>query len=331
MTLSNSSTSNSEAPVVGSEQDDIRRFLKRLAVFAIPMVLYVAFIMAIDPFSFVSTRSLLSHKIKTATSLPLNPCLWKMTEFDRAPATNILLGDSRMMALKTDVVETVAKVPYYNFAYGGGTLREAIDTFWFAAKRVHLERVYLGVNLETYNDYNYTERTKTYPSLKATPALYVVDRTVLRSALYGLYSWALNKDLKVGVPTMDREAFWAFELNEVMASYFSKYVEPVRYREELREVSAYCRAKGIRLVFVVFPTHVDAQNLITRHGLERQNERMRTELAAMATVFDFDYPNALTTRRENFNDPVHTVGSASAELIGEVWGGKRGVARVSSR
>ena len=294
------------------------------------MALYVAFIAAIDPFGFVSTRSFLSHDIKLSTSLPLNPCLWKMTEFDRAPAKNILLGDSRMMALKTAVVETVAKEPYYNFAYGGGTLREAIDTFWFAAKRVHLERVYLGVNLETYNDYNYTERTKAYPSLKATPALYFVDRTVLRSALYGLYSWALNKDLKVGVPTMDREAFWAFELNDVMSSYFAKYVEPVRYRDELRQVSAYCRANGIRLAFVVFPTHVDVQNLIKRHGLEGQNEEMRTELAAMATLFDFDYPSELTTRRENFNDPLHTVRSASDELIGEVWGGKRVFARVSS-
>src|SRR5580692_5668694 len=109
------------------------RFLKRLLIFSIPMVIYCGLIAVIDPFDYLHTVSVISPAVKTTTARALNECFWKMNQYDRHPVSSILLGDSRMDAMPTDKLTRVTNREYFNFAFGGGSLNEIIDTFWFAA------------------------------------------------------------------------------------------------------------------------------------------------------------------------------------------------------
>lgn len=313
-----------------AELAGVKRLLRRGLLFGLPFGLYALFVFVADPFDFVNRRSPVDARVKAETATQLNPAFWKMNQFARRPAPNILLGDSRMWLLDADDVTAVAGEDYVNLAYGGGTLREAIDTFWFAAKRTGLRKVYLGVSLDTYNETNYTERTKLFPAVKANPALYFVNRTVLQAAVYDVYSQLTKTDLKLGEPPMDRDAFWQYQLQHGLTRYFERYVYPTRYRRELGELGRYCAQHGIQLTFVIFPSNLDAQRLMEKHQLGEARERLRRDLAALATVYDFDYENDITRHRENFTDPVHFTKPVAAQLIREIWGPQVRYARTLS-
>jgi hypothetical protein len=301
------------------ELRDALRFTRRGLLFSAPFFLYVFFILVVDPFNFISQQSVIPDDVKLHTSYELNPCFWKMNIYRRKPSGSILLGDSRMMAISGTRLKELTGEEYFNFAYGGASLREIIDTFWFAAGQQHLKNVYVGLNLAVYNDYNITYRTKTYESISQNPALYFVNRTVLESALYSSYSHLTRTDLKLGVPTSDAATFWDHQLQDIDAAYFRNYVDPKNYREELKKIAAYCLEQGIHLTFIIFPTHVDVQKLITEYHLDGFNEAFRADLKALAVVYDFDFKNSITERRENFSDPDHTIGPIRDIITREVW------------
>lgn len=301
--------------------------MRRGLLFSLPLCLYAAFILVVDPFNFVGVSRAVPDDVKLRTAFQLNPCLWKMNEFNRRPQPNILLGDSRMMLLRAERIKELTGEDFYNFAYGGASLREMIDTFWFAARREPLRKVYVGLNLTVYDDYNYTERTKTYTTVARDPALYFVNRTVLQSAVYAAYSRLARADLKIGVPTEDRETFWGEQLERGNAGYYRSYVYPSNYRRELEQVAAYCREHGIELAFVIFPSHVEAQRLVGEYRLDDAARAMRRDLAALAPVYDFDYENQITLDRANYDDPNHFVKPVGDQLIREVWLGQLRYAR----
>ena len=305
----------------------MRHFVLRTLLFASPLLFYVLFITYADPFNFINTGVTAPVEVKRPIANQLNPCFWKMNIYKHQPESNLLLGDSRMANIPTEMVEKTTGERYFNFAYGGASLREIIDSFWFAANHSRLRNVYLGLNLPVYNDYNITDRAKTYLTISENPTLYFVNRTVLESSLYVTYSYATGKDLKLGAPNVDKEAFWRHELDEVDANYFKNYVYPKHYLEELRKIAAFCKQQGIKLTFIIFPTHTDVQNLITRYGLDEFNQQFRTDLASLATVYDFDFPNQTTSNKENFADPDHAIAWVNELIVKEVWQGTVAVAR----
>ena len=233
-----------------------------------------------------------------------------------------------MLALREESVSAAAGARYANLAYGGASLKECFDTFWFATALVRLRNVYLGVNFNTYNDYNNSERTRTYSTIAANPALYFVNRTVAQAAAYSYYSAIWRVDLGLGRPTLDRAAFWRDELSgPVTTRMFRNYIPPKIYRQQLEQITHYCQEHGIRLTFIIFPTHTDLQKEIEAHGWEEANARMRRELAALGPVYDFDYPSRLTETADYFNDPMHLKQEGVDAIVREVWKGESGYAR----
>src|SRR5258707_577227 len=110
-------------------------FLKRLLLFSVPFGLYALFIYLIDPYNYLGGPSIVGYDVKMRTAYPLNYCLWKMPAFAQRPTSQILLGDSRMGALKSERVKELTGTDYFNLAYGGATIREIVESFWFASRQ----------------------------------------------------------------------------------------------------------------------------------------------------------------------------------------------------
>lgn len=298
----------------------MRRFLGRLLLFCVPLGVYMLALYLIDPFSFLNAPPVVPMATKVAVANQLNPAMWKMIQFRRNPRPNILIGDSRMGLMHADEVSRVAGSEYFNFSYGGGSLREMIDTFWFAQRQMPLRNVYIGLNLNVYNDYDYTQRTRTYLTIEGNPAIYFVNRTVVEAAFYSLYA-ATHSSFRLGVPPMSREDFWLQQLGPVTASFYRNYVYPDRSRRDLQGIAEFCQSHDIRLTFIIFPTSVELQNRVHDFHLESANAQFRHDLALMATTYDFDYPNEVTEQKSNYLDPYHFNGEVAARLAQEIWGG----------
>ena len=311
-----------------SELLDFRVFVKRLLLFSLPVIAYVGVVFLCDPFEFLGGPGLISEAVKLRSANPLNQCLWKMTKFHRDPAPNIMLGDSRMASVPADRVADITHEQYANMAYGGASLRECIETFWFANRTTRLRKVYFGVSFDMYNDYNIVDRTASYLDMHHNPALYFIDRTVFQATAYSIYSAVFNKDLQIGVPNMTREEFWNYEVNGPQTTrMFRNYLYPVKYHAQLEEIGRFAKQQGIQLTFVIFPTHTDFQARFAAFGMEHLKQRLSQDLAPIAAVFDFDYPSTLTSDAGNFADPVHLKAPVVEKVAEEVWGNRGTYAR----
>ena len=306
----------------------MRQFFLRAALLLAPFAVYAAAIVALDPYDLFEISHLAPDTVKEKTSVPLNQCLWKMIEYRRKPCENILLGDSRMGELNPDLVSRVAGERYYDFHYGGASLNEIVDTFWYASSLVKLKHVYIGVNFNLYSDYNYSARTDSYRSLETNPLLYFTNRTVLKAAYYTLSRMLTGADPEFGVPKMSREEYWRNQIGPVTAAWYGRYVYPVRYHKELVKIGEYCRKNGVQLRFVIFPSHIELQNRVHDFGLDSAYATFKTDLAAIATTYDYDFDSAISEDKNNYRDPLHFIPAVSQMLIQDIWTGKLDHGRV---
>lgn len=244
-----------------------------------------------------------------------------MNLFSKKPVANILLGDSPVLSLRPDKIQEVTGEEYFDFAYGGGTIKEAIDTFWFATQFIKLRKVYIGINLIHYNDAAYEERTESFIKIQRRPATYFFDRTVLQSALYATYNELTRIDPQIGVPHIDRETGWQETLRS-NARVYRDFIYPTKYRQELIKIVQYCKEHEIEVFFLILPMHVDLQRVANEYKLGNAREQIKRELSMMAPVYDFDYENELTANKDNFKDPIHFTDQVGDLLVYEIWGGK---------
>jgi hypothetical protein len=298
----------------------VSRFLGRLALFCLPLLLYAAGIVVVDPYDFFAVSRVVPDSIKAQTALKLNYPLWKMLEYRRAPRADILLGDSRMLSVTPAAIREVCGVEYYNFGYGGGTVPEMLSTFWFADSTTRLSSVVMGINFNMYNARADGDRTADYRDLERNPGLYFVNHSVVRAAATCLQAVVTGVVPRIELPPMDHEQFWRYQLQVTARNSYRPYRYPAGFRSGLQRVAVHCRRRGIRLVFVVFPSHDDLRARVADFGLLAEQERFRRDLREIAPVYDFDLRAEFTRDRADFSDPFHFREPVMRRIVAEVWG-----------
>ena len=296
----------------------MRRLLLRAAIFSLPFVLLTVFVAAVDPFDCLWISSLVSEPVKSASAEPLHNALWKVQKFRRSPVSRLILGDSSMASIDTDKIRSLTGQDYFNFAYGGGTLVEAIDTYWYAAANTHLDAVYLGVGIINFNAYQNLDRVPEAEAMVANPLKYLTNRIVVTAAFISAYSALTGQSVSLSAPAMSRDAFWRKQIDESLVQLLHEYQYPDAVAAGLERMAADCRRHGTQLIVIIPPTHVEIESKVVALGHGGDVDRFKAFVATLGTVYDLDYPNAFTRGRENFSDPFHTV--RDDMLVREVWG-----------
>jgi hypothetical protein len=232
-----------------------------------------------------------------------------------------------VMSLNTKKIREVSGEDYFNFAYGGGTFQEALSTFWFANHFIKLRKVYIGINLQHYNDADIQDRTQSFINIQQQPSVYFFDRTVLQSAVYATYTDLTHVDPEIGVPRTNRETVWRETLGGIAKVYRDYFSYPTKYRQELMKVVQYCKEHEIEVFFLILPSHVEMQRLLNDFKLVGARDQIVRDLSAIAPVYDFDYENEITTNKDNYKDPIHFTDQVGELIVSEIWGGKLQYAR----
>jgi len=305
----------------------MRRVGLQAAIFFVPFALFASFIALTDPFDLLGTPSVVSEATRMKVAAELNPTLWKMGKFLATDDDRVLLGDSRLGHIDVREIERVSGRKYFNFWYGGGTLREMLNTFWFATHHRKLKEVVMNVAFSTYNDNNVTDRSGAYEEFHKAPALYFFDWTVFEAAYYGVSADWFRQPFVLGVPRVTRNQFWNLELDFARNRYRT-HAMPGKYKADMQEMARYCRTHGIVLTFIILPGHIDLQNEVGRCGLSSEYLQFKSDMAHMAVTYDCDYPNSFTAERRNFIDPFHFTTSAGNVLIEDLWGGDLRYCRI---
>jgi len=294
----------------------VRTLLLKAFLLVLPFALVAGVVARVDPFAYFPWSA---GSPPGDLAYRMSPTLARLAAFRHAPRPHLLLGDSRMASLDADSLDRLTGEAFANLGYGGGTLEEAIRTFWFADRRIPLESVTFGVNLDLYNEGNAKDRVSGALQILDQPGLYLCDRLVLRATWYTLVRSLTGRQPAVGVPPMSPEAFWNYQLNVTARIAYENYRYPAGFRRRLAEIADHCRKKGIRLRFVMFPEHADLEARARRFGLAGAAGRMRTDLQAIGEVVDL---GTLVDAQDRslFTDPYHFSPAVEGRILERVWG-----------
>ncbi len=302
---------------------------------------------AIDPIDRDQTFSLGLHKERVAVDRHAQ--LYKTARYLRSREPFVILGDSRARALREKYFTSVRLPGVYNYAFGGGTMPEALSAYWDAAATGALKGAVIGVPLRMFS-----ERYKRGKNQVLEARVWIDDPWRYYSSM-DVFSVALDV-LEASVPApIDRWIAAARDVNlgTIMASAASastkanasaaqdaraaararkwktqieiaarsdwrtfKFAES--YFDELQRVAAHAKANGISLIFFIPPTPLEMQVRIEDFGRTGVNFSYRKRLAALAPVVDFDFYSAWTDKNENFKDAYHFGSAFSRQISAEL-------------
>jgi hypothetical protein len=309
-----SSTSSSDS----TGQGDARRFfLGTLLPIVAALVLIGATNYVIDPFGMNAHFDLGLHRERV--SRILNYRLYKTLEFRRNPRTSLVLGDSRCDLLRAEYFERAGRPGVYNMSFGGGTVSESIDAFWFAVEQTHLASVVICISFASYSEGHQTSRVPEAIDLLSSPLGYYLAPFTSKASFALVHERLTGTLLTEERPDMSHAEFWEHQLGpEVAGGALKRWRRPDILERRLAEVANYCRANGIALTFLIPPDHVDLQAKIDEFGLRSEYARMKERLASLAPLADFGRPSELTRDSGNYKDPFHLTPEAAERFVGEL-------------
>jgi hypothetical protein len=294
--------------------------LKNLFLFLLPIAIMVAIVIFVDPFNYFEISGFFNQSKKDKIANQVNPILRTLIKFKKQPSPYILLGDSRMKNLNTEKVRSIAGEPYYNLAFGGGTIKEICKVFWFASKIIKLKKVYIGINFDLYNSLNNRDLMTKTQSILDNPLFYFTNFNIWESIYYILKSQTDHKDIILSRPDLSKADFWKYQININAKRLFESYVYPYSYFNSLSEIAGYCEKEGVKLYFIVFPTHADLRNKIRDNNLTGYEEKFQKDLFSFSEVLYFDQDNYFSKDSSFFNDPFHYSEFYGEMLICTIWG-----------
>lgn len=284
----------------------MKRLLYKILILFIPVIIYLVFILFVDPFNYFGISNFIPLETKRAVAYIENPALFNLIEYSHNPCENITISDSRFADKDLSLVESQTGLKFAEVYIFDGMIKDMISGFWFANSRTKLKNVYLSIN---FNNFFITQRNdlvKSAETIINDPLMYAANLNILKSAFKCLkYDSNSAKDTIYKIPRTDFESNWTRFLSVTEMRYYKNYSYPQEYLKDLKEIKSYCDKHSINLCFIIPPTNVDMQELVDKNDLKSQKEMFVHNLAKISAVYDMDFPNTLTYNRKLFYDPVH--------------------------
>jgi hypothetical protein len=298
----------------------MRKFIKWVLTFSLPLIIWIILVVLVDPYNYFSFGpKIIDNRLKMEISYKLNRPLFQLLGYKSHPTPSILLGDSRTACLKSEIINKYTKNDFTNLAYAGGSLVDAINTFWLVSEDTKLSDVYIGINFSLFNKYRRLDMVTEDEKLIDNFFLYAISESVFKSTYLILKSLITDKDIQIGVPASSKGEFWVFQLDTTANEQYGLYEYPSNYYNELTEISKYCKKNGINLVFFIPPTHTDLQKKVKQFNLQYFDAKFKNDLEKIGDVYDFDYPSDLTKNYNNFYDPYHFTDSIGEIVVKELF------------
>ena len=300
----------------------MKKLLKNSCLFCIPIVLWVVFILIVDPFNYFNKASIIPISTKIENAKPLNNLMFNIFEEVHSPIQNLLIGDSRTNALPINYIEKVTGEKYYKLNSNALKLNEIVELFWLANDYKKIKNVYIGINFNMFNQYSYADRVTSVKAIVDNPLLYIFNRSVAEAAFLVVKSSIIKRPVVRSKPKMTKEEFWQWNLKVKADDHYGKYKFPDEVYNKMIKMVNYAKENDINRVFIIVPHHIEFQQRVKDYNLIGQQLRFKKSLFNLnVKTIDYDYVNEITKYKKNFNDPIHYNRKIAKIIVDEVWSG----------
>ena|GEM_PF-5628537 len=278
----------------------MKKFLLKLLIFLL--------LLSLLPFSFVFVCDAYNYFGQNNSTMPSDEPLPKMIAYARDPAPNIIIGDSRMNAIRIEEIDKLSGESYRQMSCGGMSVQEVTELFWYCESFGKLEKVYIGAsfyNIQT--NYKFNRIKKLIPTLKNPVAYVYAFNTLVESFRYLGRKKDPDSDSTIKEAEYVKKDYNVYAKNIYDACAqkegYSVYQDSL---DRLVEIAEYCKDNNIELVFVLPPYHHTIYDKVIKElDLEEEILRYQKALAACAEVRNMEYFDEFSKRDENFGDGFH--------------------------
>ncbi|HAH59047.1 MAG: hypothetical protein KUL83_07970 [Lentimicrobium sp.] len=304
----------------------MKKYFFRGLIFALPLFVYVLFILIVDPYNFINVFHVIPAKEKfrviqrTDESSPRGNILWKTIEFKRNPVPNIIVGDSQGKDIDVVLVDSLTGEPYYNLCAPGSSFETMFNMFWFAARHSKLEKVYFQVAFMNYNANRQYDLFHFAADYFERPYEYFTTREIFFDAVANV-AWAVSRNSYI----VERSYEYLSPMNmENMARkrldmFFGNYIYPDKYRDEFIKIKQYCSDNDIKLCFVILPVYKEVDQYLEEKGMIADRLRFRKDINSYGYTINLDKLTYLKEDRNNFIDYFHPTQSVIDALTRIIW------------
>ncbi|MEG0911259.1 MAG: hypothetical protein RSF70_06710 [Ruthenibacterium sp.] len=281
----------------------MKRILPKLALLFLPIAVYLTVFVCFEPNNYFNLR-------KNGSD---NSPIARIRAYEKNPLNHLILGDSRMAHFDMALVEKAAGTPYANAAYGGASLEESIDEFYYLyAQNPAIEHVVFGLSFYTLNNnYRTQNRMKTVKTQLKNPAAYVFNLEYNLNALTVLSDTLARRpnveetaehtpaeyvdDTGAALPY--RKDLMAY--TETLQPICKNYTVNEAALDKLLALATFCTQKNIRLTLVFPPMDASVRALVcVPNGIDTAMAAvLQTLESSGAQVLDYEW-----TRDPNYAD-----------------------------
>ena len=141
----------------------MKNILKKLALLAIPVLLWLAFFIAFEPNNYFGLKA------SATSSQPVA----RVRAYQQEPGTNLILGDSRLAHFDMGLVDSLSGQSWQNLAFGGASLKETLDLADYLLDSGHdADTLLVEVSFYTLNAGYNTDRFATLEETLNNPLAY---------------------------------------------------------------------------------------------------------------------------------------------------------------
>lgn len=300
-------------------------FFKAL-LFALPLLFYVVFIVVVDPYNFINLFKVIDDKDKflvvqrTDESSPRGNILWKTVAFKRNPSPNIIIGDSQGKDIDVNIIRKNTSEEYFNFCTPGASYTTIFKTFWLATEQTRIKKVCFQLAFVNYNllrEYDISRFAKDYYRL---PYRYFTTKEIFFDAVINV-AWALTRDTRL--ISRSYEFLPPGEMEDLAQSrldlFFSKYLYPQSYKDELIRIAEYCNENDIECSFLILPVYKGVDKHLAKMNLFDDYLKFKEDIYSLGYTYDMDMLAGLKEDRINFIDYFHPTQAVMDSLTGIIW------------
>lgn len=308
------------------------KFFGKLALALLPVAAWLCFFIAFEPNDYFGLRGEGS----------LNAPVSRIRAYENDMTNNVILGDSRMAHFDMELVEEVSDEAWSNVSYGGASLDESIDEFYYLYElNPDIQNVVFGVSFYTLNNnYRTVNRMATVKTQLENPAAYLFNLE------YNINALTVFKDeVLLGLPDVEETAEHtpdeyvdengeALPFRSDLIDYAENSLAPVceNYAvneaalERLLELAAFCEEHGVNFTVVFPPMDESVRVLVAQpNGIDGTMADVLARLAdAGVRVLDYEWENDPgypdTAFYDGFHlDTVHGLPEWTKTLFTEVY------------
>lgn len=234
----------------------MKNILKKLALLAIPVLVWFAFFVAFEPNNYFGLKT------SASSSQPVA----RVRAYQQDPGTNLILGDSRLAHFAMDYVDSLSGQTWQNLAFGGASLKETLDLADYVLDSGNpVDTLLVEVSFYTLNAGYNTDRFAALEKTLENPLAYCLNLE------YNVNALTVAMDTLRGTPDTIESGDWTAEdyvaddgtvlpLHRKLYDYTAtitprckNWALNTEQLDRLHTLAERCRAEGVRLIVVLPP------------------------------------------------------------------------------